>query len=1169
MLHGNRALLMRILRQIVGVLLFLSGTAAIAAASNPVPLIYEPLLPDAAKPGGAAFTLTVNGSGFVSGAVVHWNGSARTTTFVSKTQLKAAILAADIAKAGTASVTVVNPAPGGGTSNLIFLPVANPASFVSLRANSLDVGAGLLTALALGDFNRDGKLDMAVADASGSTVSILLGNGDGTFQPPVNYSTGAATALAIGDLNGDGKLDLAVANQNGTVSILLGNGDGTFLPATDLSVGSNLEAVAVGDFNSDGKLDLAVADYATGEVLVLLGNGNGTFQTPVSYSTGPASNPLSLAVADFNADGKLDLVVLVVGKSTCSSSTCGTLSVLLGNGNGTFQAAVNYAAGGEPTSIAVGDFNGDGKLDLAVTDISAQTLNILLGNGNGTFQAPVSYGTGLADPVWVDLGDLNGDGKLDLAVLNIGGSDVSVLLGNGNGTFQAAVNYSLPPFSTGLAAGAVGIGDFNGDGKLDVAVAPPGSSTASVLLQAATVTISKTSLNFAPQLVGTTGAVQQTTLTSSGYLPLDITSIAIDGTDAGDFSQTNTCGSSVAPGARCTISVVFKPTQIGPRTANVTISDNTTNSPQSIALSGAGEATGPNVTLSTTSLNFGLGFPVTQSLELTNYGSVALSISGISIKGANPGDFLQTNTCGTSVASAASCTISVTFKPTSSSTFTASLSIADNAPGSPQAVSLSGSGVDVQLNPTSLTFAPINIATNSQESLLTTLTVGPTPLSITGISVSGAYFRLNNSTCGSSVGIGGSCTISVYFYPSTTGTFTGTLSITDNAGVQQVALSGVGCSSTGKPKCPIHALASPGVRSALAARSTATVPRSTGSSPVGTLVTALVDSTREDPFVADGTKRGLLVRFWYPAFSSQNCTPAEYTSTRVWNHFARLTQLPLPAVTTNSCLNTAVDDGTHPVVVFTHGYTGTFTDYTFLFEDLASRGYVVVSIDHTYEATAVEFPDGRFVKSVLGSHLNHSWRTDDDTVSRALSARLEDLTFVMNELERLNASRDNPFAGKLDLTRVALAGHSLGGLTAWLGLQSEPRFKAAILLDPYLADIGSDPTEAPVLLMTMGRQKPSQDECRLWSNLHGPRFLVDLRGAEHVTPSDAVWLAKGAIQTGAMGPEKTIDALRSYIAAFLDTQLRGEAPDVLLEGSSQAFPEVSVTTQEQPMCRQP
>ena len=174
----------------------------------------------------------------------------------------------------------------------------------------------------------------------------------------------------------------------------------------------------------------------------------------------------------------------------------------------------------------------------------------------------------------------------------------------------------------------------------------------------------------------------------------------------------------------------------------------------------------------------------------------------------------------------------------------------------------------------------------------------------------------------------------------------------------------------------------------------------------------------------------------------------------------------------------------------------------------------------------------------------------------------------MNDLERMNASGGNPFAGKLDLTRVALAGHSLGGLTAWLGLQRERRFKAAILLDPYLADIGSDTTETPVILLTMGHKKLSSDESRLWNNLRGPRFRIDLEGAEHVTPSDAVWLAKGAVQTGPMGPDKTIGALRSYIAAFLETNLNRSMPQSLINSPPLDFPGATDTAHKQLLSEQ-
>jgi dienelactone hydrolase len=1150
---------MTTLRQMVGVLLFLSGTAAIAAAVNPVPLIYELLLPDSAKPGGAAFTLTINGSGFVSGAVVHWNGSARTTTFVSQTQLKASILASDIAKAGTASITVANPAPGGGTSNSVLFPITSPSPSISFNGSNYTVGNGPWD-VAVGDFNGDGKLDLAVANNADSTVSILTGNGNGTFKPLGTVAVGLSPqSLTAADLNGDGKLDLAVANQAaGTVSILLGKGDGTFV-RQDYVTGPDPQTVAVADFNGDGKLDLAVSNYGPAyedsTVSILLGNGDGTFQPQVAYPAGV--NPIGVLVGDFNRDGKLDLAVP-------DNNSPDGISVLLGNGDGSFGSPVLYPVGNNPRVGMVADLNGDGKLDLVIANYSDSDVSILFGNGDGTFQAPVNYSVG-GNPADLRGADFNGDGKLDLVTSNWSTNSMSVLLGNGDGTFQTHID-----FPTGSGPQNLGIGDFRGDGRLDVALADNESNTSatvSVLLQGPTYSVSKTSLTYAAQVVGTSSATQTVTLTNTGIFTLTISSIAVTGTNAGDFSQTDTCDSSVAPGKSCMISAVFKPTQIGPRIAAITITDNI-SPPQSIALNGTGIVAGPNVTLSTTSLTYATQAIGTsssaRSVTLTNYGSAALSISGISFKGANPGDFLQTNTCGASVGSAASCTISVTFKPTGINTRTASLSIADNAPASPQIVSLSGTGTEVLLNPASLSFGVIQA--NTSKSLSTTLTnSGSTTLSISGIATSSPFSETN--TCSSTVGAGSSCIITVTFHPTARGAFSGTLSVSDNGGPspQIVSLSGSGCVIT-NGHCKVTAVTSPAARSALAMQRTAAAPPPASPAPAGTRDMALADATREDPFLADGTKRELLVRFWYPASLSQNCNPAEYTSPKVWNEFARLTRLPLPMVATNSCQDAPVADGEHPVVVFTHGYTGTFTDYTFLFEDLASRGYVVASLDHTYEATAVEFPDGRLVKSLVGSHLDDSWRTDDTTVSRALSARLDDLTFVMDELEKLNASVGNPFSGKLDLAQVALAGHSLGGLTTWLELQHDPRFKAAVLVDPYLVDVGSDPTETPVLLLAMGRDKPSKEECRLWGDLHGPRSWVNIPGAEHVTPTDAVWLAKGAIGTGAMGLDKTIDALRSYIATFLNAHLRDAQLDPLLSGSSPRFREVGATTQEQELC---
>ena len=740
----------------------LSSTAF--AAENPVPLISQPLVPDAVAPGGAGFTLAVRGTGFVSGAVVKWNHSSLATTFVSHSQLTAWVPAPDIAAASTASVTVVNPSPGGGTSNVMFFEVTPSSSSIALSAPSA-FGAGTNPdSAAVGDFNGDGKMDLAVANEGSDNVSILLGNGDGTFQAAVNYGAGTdPDSVAVGDFRGDGKLDLVVANYySNNVSVLLGNGDGTFQAAVNYGV-SAPTSVAVGDFNGDGKLDLAVANVFS-EVSVLLGNGDGTFQAAVNYGAG--AEPAWVAVGDFNGDGKLDLAVANVDSNN--------VSILLGNGDGTFKAAVNYGVGTEPVSVAVGDFNGDGKLDLAVANYGSN-VSVLLGNGDSTFQAAVNYGAG-AEPACVAVGDFNGDGKLDLAVANVATGNVSVLLGNGDGTFQAAVNYGA-----GIGE-SVAVGDFNGDGRLDLA-SP--SADVLVLLQIPLASLSSTSLNFGNQLVGTASATEKVTLSNPSGPALTISSIAVTGTNATDFSQTNTCGTGLADGASCTITVTFKPAQSGPRTASVTITDNAAGSPQPIGLSGTGLVSGPNATPSPSSLTFATQLVGTsgsaQSATLTNYGTTALSITSI----AASGDFSQTNTCGSSLAAEASCTISVTFKPTQRATRTGTLSITDNAAGSPQKVSLTGTGTVVEFNPASLSFGTVG------KTLTTTLSnTGSTALSISSIAITGSAFFSQTNTCGTSVAAGGSCTISVTFRPAK-GSF-GDVSVSDNGGgsPQQVPLSG-------------------------------------------------------------------------------------------------------------------------------------------------------------------------------------------------------------------------------------------------------------------------------------------------------------------------------------------------------------------------------------------
>jgi len=325
--------------------------------------------------------------------------------------------------------------------------------------------------VAVGDFNADGRPDLAVANTVSNSMSILLGNANGTFQGAVNYAAGSGPiSVAVGDFNADGRPDLAVANYNdfgvaSTISIRLGNPDGTFQSRVTYGAGVGPRSTAVGDFNADGRPDLAVANEGSNNVSILLGNVNGTFQGAVNYAVG--FDPWSVAVGDFNADGRPDLAV----------ANGDNVSILAGNANGTFQAPVNYAAGSFPISIAVGDFNADGRPDLAVANNSSNNnVSILLGNANGTFQAAVNYAVG-GSPSSVAVADFNADGRPDLAVANNSSNNVSILLGNVNGTFQAAFNYAA-----GFGPFSVAVGDFNADGRPDLAVTNFGPNTVSVLL---------------------------------------------------------------------------------------------------------------------------------------------------------------------------------------------------------------------------------------------------------------------------------------------------------------------------------------------------------------------------------------------------------------------------------------------------------------------------------------------------------------------------------------------------------------------------------------------------------------------------------------------------------------------------------------------------------------
>jgi VCBS repeat protein len=393
-------------------------------------------------------------------------------------------------------------------------PAAIASTPLFLPAVTYDSGGPNVVAVVVADVNRDGKPDLVLAiqcansTCGNSAVGVLLGNGDGTFQPVMTYgSVGSlVVSLAVADLNGDGNPDVVVTNfRANTVTILLGNGDGTFRPGATYDSGGTLAlAVEIADVNGDGNPDLLVGNgvgktvngnYSTLTVGVLLGNGDGTFQVAVAYVSG-GSSVSAVQVADVNGDGIPDLAVV----NGCGAFNCaneGTIGMLLGNGDGTFQAPVIYSSGGYRTvSLAVADVNGDGKPDVVlvanplVVDCGPfcgpgnGVLEVLLGKGDGTFHAPVTYDSGGNAAVSAAAADVNGDGKSDLVVANecfassgICPGQLGLLLGNGDGTFQAAMTFN----SGGAYSSSVAVADVNGDGRPDLLVANQLSSVGVLL----------------------------------------------------------------------------------------------------------------------------------------------------------------------------------------------------------------------------------------------------------------------------------------------------------------------------------------------------------------------------------------------------------------------------------------------------------------------------------------------------------------------------------------------------------------------------------------------------------------------------------------------------------------------------------------------------------------
>jgi hypothetical protein len=681
-----------------------------------------------------------------------------------------------------------------------------------------------------GDFDGDGKLDLAVdisqicngTCVGTNDIGILLGNGDGTFQAP-SIALAGNGPIAAADFNGDGKQDLVLESGN-VLEIALGKGDGTFpsIKSYELNPQGSGKGLAIADFNQDGKLDIAA------DSVVLLGNGDGTLQgwpAPVL----PA-NPSAIATGDFDKSGTQDVAAILAIPSVNTYTYA--VDILLSDSTGYPNLAHSYALQQQPQAIASADLNGDGNLDLVIAGNDPSTgdwgYSVLLGNGDGSFQSPVPYLQSVDTPAGqVIVADFNNDHKPDIAIA-LGNSNLAVLLGNGNGTFGPPSYY----FANGTSDDTIIMSaDFNGDGNADLVAVDNSSTTPTAFLYGngdgtfqpavfplgtiAAALTADVNNDGKPDLLGDAGQVLLgngdgtfTTVTSPWIIPPNYT-----GPGIGLVADFNGDGNldvfgSVGVGTHDVFPGVFPgngdgtfgtfvflnllettgfSVQLGPFTAADVNGDGKpdliSSSPFFVMINTTPPV--PTAKLSASSI----AFPSTvtgsssamMSVTVTNTGAAALSVTGVSISGAQASQFSQTNNC-TSVSPAASCTINAVFSPTVAGNAAASLTIADNAVSGTQTVALSGvatapPGFSLGSGSGSPTSQTVSAGQSAKFSLAITPTggfAGTVSLScaVSPVMTAGPTCSLSSSTLQISGGTAAPVTASV----GTTATTTGTIS---------------------------------------------------------------------------------------------------------------------------------------------------------------------------------------------------------------------------------------------------------------------------------------------------------------------------------------------------------------------------------------------------------
>jgi uncharacterized repeat protein (TIGR01451 family) len=511
---------------------FTGSAVSLALSANAIAFGQTVTLTATVSPPGATGAVTFYDGVTILGTRAISGGQATFTTLLpAGTRGVRAFYSGDSFTGAGASATLpvtVTPAPAFG-----FVTGLNQST------------AGAAYAITAGDFNGDGIPDLAVANdngASNGTLSVLLGLGNGNFAPAVLYQAGLnPRSVATGDFNRDGKPDLVVANSgSANISIFLGNGGGTFQPAVNIAAGTTPQSVAVADFNADGKADFVVADNAAG-IMLLTGDGLGGVANTATFSAGTA--PVYAAVGDFNGDGRPDVAV----------AGSGGVTILLRTASNSFTSGGLFAAGTGADAIAVGEFSGDGAPDLAVANRNSANVSVLINNGAGAFASAVNYATG-SSPYSVVTGDFNGDGVADLAVVNAGSNNVSILNGNGNGTFRAAVSTSVGNFPyaavtgefNGDARSDLAVASFNDQSVIILAGATPVPDLVVAKSHSGNLIRGQQGAQYSIAVSNVGGSATAGTVSVTDTLPAGMTATAVSGTGWICTLATLTCTRSDA-----------------------------------------------------------------------------------------------------------------------------------------------------------------------------------------------------------------------------------------------------------------------------------------------------------------------------------------------------------------------------------------------------------------------------------------------------------------------------------------------------------------------------------------------------------------------------------------------------------------------------------------------